>query len=76
MSDSEEKKQKDSSDSQTINIEIPAESFKGMFRMMTGRGHADRAGSRCCESSRGRCRPSPGENDDQEIKIVIKRKEN
>lgn len=72
MSDSEEKKTKDS---RTINIEIPAGGFEGMFRMMAGSGGPNIAGSGCCDTSQGRCRPQSEDDEGQEFKIVIKERE-
>lgn len=75
MTDSQEKKTKDSQDSRTINIEIPANCFEGMAGMMARVGKKTTGGSNCCETSRDRCCPQSGEVDKQEFKIVIKKKE-
>jgi hypothetical protein len=75
MTDFQEKKTSDSKDTRTINIEIPANCFEGMTGMMAGRSEKNRAGSGCCEMSRDRCCPPSGGDNKQEIKIVIKKKE-
>lgn len=75
MNDNQDKNAKDTRDSRTINIEIPTNGFEGMFRMMTGRRDSGQSRSRCCETAQSRCRPQAGEDEKQEFKIVIKRKE-
>lgn len=76
MTDSQEKKTNDSRDSRTINIEIPANYFEGMAGMMARLSGKTTRGSNCCETSRDRCRPQSSEDNKQEFKIVINRKEN
>lgn len=75
MADSQEKKTINSQDSRTINIEIPAKGFEAMFRMMTGSGYSGKTGSSCCEMTSNRCCPQSEEDEKQEFKIVIKKKE-
>jgi hypothetical protein len=75
MTDSQEKKANDSQDSRTINIEIPANCFKGMFNMMAGFNNFGKAGSGWCDISRDNCCPKPEENKGREFNIVIKMKE-
>jgi hypothetical protein len=74
MTDSQEKKAKDSQDSRTINIEIPIKSFEGMFRMMTGRSDFDTAGSSCCQMTQDRCCSTSEDERKQEFTFVLKRK--
>jgi len=76
MTDSQEKKTNDSGDSRTINIEISANCFEGMAGMMARLSEKTKRGPNCCDSSRSRCCPQTGEEDKQEFKIVINRKEN
>lgn len=73
MTDSQEKK---TDDSRTINIEISENCFEGMAGMMARLSEKSKRGSNCCETSRNRCCPQTGEEDKQEFKFVINRKEN
>lgn len=73
MTDSHEKKESKSRDSRTINIEIPANCFEGMFNMMKGKSEFGEAASKCCEGFQETCCPQTGDADEQEIRIVIKR---
>jgi hypothetical protein len=75
MTDFQQKKTNDSGDSRTIDIEIPSNCFEGMTGMMARLSEKNRAGSGCCGSSRQKCCPQTGEDEQQEIKIVIKKKE-
>jgi len=75
MTNAEEKKTDNSKDSRTINIEIPANCFEGMFKMMSGRSEFGEAASKCCEGFQDTCCPQKGDIDEQEIRIVIKKKE-
>jgi hypothetical protein len=75
MTDSQEKKANDSQDSRTININIPVGCFEGMLGMMTGNRDFGKAGPGCCEMNQGWCCPQSEKEDEQEIRIVIKKKE-
>lgn len=75
MTDSQEKKSNDSRDSRTINIEIPANCLEVMFNMMTWIGGFGAAQSECCGGVRADRRSPSGDNEEQEIRIVVKRKE-
>ncbi|UCD63972.1 MAG: hypothetical protein JSW34_00665 [Candidatus Zixiibacteriota bacterium] len=75
MTDSQEKKAKDSQDTQRVTIEFPGNFFQGMFRMMAGGGIFGGAGSSCCDFPQDRCCPPSGEDAGQEFTITIKRKE-
>ncbi len=76
MTGTQEKKANSGQNSRTINIEIPTNCFEGLFGMMTGNHDSGKAGSSCCEKAQDRCCPQTMDEDEkeQEIKIVIKRK--
>ena len=75
MTNSQERKENNSSDPRAINIEIPQNCFEGMFKMMSGKGEFSEAVSKCCEGFEDTCCPQTGDNDEHEIRIVIKKKE-
>jgi len=75
MTDTQEKKTKDSRDSQRVTIEIPGDFLQGMFRMMAGGSIFSRAGSSCCDVPRDRCCPPSGEDEREDLTITIRRRE-
>jgi hypothetical protein len=76
MTDSQGKKENETRDSRTINIEIPANCFEGMFNMMTGKIRFGNPGLSCCEMPQDIYCPQPMDEEEQEIRIVIKKRNN
>ncbi|UCG62173.1 MAG: hypothetical protein JSV52_02490 [Candidatus Zixiibacteriota bacterium] len=75
MTEAQEERTKDSQDSQTITIEIPANIFEAMYRIMRRRDDSGTVASNCCEMPRDVCCPEPGRDDKQDFVFTIRRKE-
>lgn len=75
MTDWREKKAADGSpDSRTIRIEMPDGIFDQMCKMMSRSGQSAASNSGCCGMNAETCCPQPGDGENQEVTIVIKRK--
>ena len=75
MTDSEDKKPRDSQESQTIRIEMPASAFEGMCRMMSQFCGSGASGSSCCPSPQEQCCADSEAAGSREFTFVLKRKE-
>jgi hypothetical protein len=75
MTDPREQRTDESKDSQTIHIEMPDKTFKGMCGMMSGFWRADAADSGCCKPRSGMCCPKPEEGNTFKFTVLVKPKE-
>lgn len=74
MTDSQETQANESTDSQTIRIEMPSNVFDNIFKTMLGFSDFEAGKSSCSVMPQDACCPQAGDGKNQKFTFVTKRK--